>query len=204
MTHESAYDSLGQGGRKEGLPQYVSKNVGMRRACGRWSLVTNADCMISADLLRFIELVVSLPGAGREREREGEGDTDTDWERDRERGSTVSSTFYLAGRLDLQAVPAPGPPFSDGGFPFGDVMLPHGDVIAGLSHVDTYPLAQVSLSLTPDAHTQITFVEDSLSHTHTHLTTPTLNSESSALAQVISERVCDARPIAGNVYRGTR
>jgi hypothetical protein len=48
-AHESVYNPL-----RLGLLQYVSKNVGMRRARGRWTLVTNADCLVTLDLLRFI------------------------------------------------------------------------------------------------------------------------------------------------------
>jgi len=39
-VHASLYNPLALG-----LPQYVSKNVGMRRACGRWLVVTNAGTL---------------------------------------------------------------------------------------------------------------------------------------------------------------
>ena len=59
-AHESVYNPL-----RLGLLQYVSKNVGMRRARGRWTLVTNADCLLASDLLRFIAHTVhAAEGSG--------------------------------------------------------------------------------------------------------------------------------------------
>ena len=129
--HDAIYNPLGLG-----LLQYVSKNVGMRRACGQWSLVTNADCLLSADLLRFIQHVVSTH-TNKRRTAAGEGGGGVGCRHGQDGGCSNEprsagerdNSFYLASRVDLRGVPQSGYPFQD--------------VVVVDDFADSYPLAQV-------------------------------------------------------------
>jgi hypothetical protein len=124
-AHDAVYNPLGLG-----LLQYVSKNVGMRRACGRWLLVTNADCLLSADLARFIQHLVSPAGAdGSSGDSAGHEGGDSG-RASGPGGGDGAPSFYLTSRHDLPGVPT-------GGFPFDTIV-----VVSG--HDKVHPLAQVS------------------------------------------------------------
>jgi hypothetical protein len=48
--------------RNDAFPQFLAKNVGIRRARGEWVLVTNADILLSDELVKFIADGEMRPG----------------------------------------------------------------------------------------------------------------------------------------------